>query len=110
MKFINRSKITDKEAKLLPRVSLFFFKRPRFTFLLWALVVGFGIASYTTFMQREGFPAVQAPLSLVNGTYLVNDPQKIDEQISKPISEIALKQDSVKSVTTYANASTFTAL
>lgn len=105
-----RSQITDTEAKRLPKISLFFFRRPLFTFVIWLVLVGFGISCYAVLMQRQGFPAVQAPLSLVNGTYLVNDPQKVDDQIGKPISEAALKQDDIKSIDTVANANTFSAI
>jgi len=107
---IRKHEITDSEAKRLPGMSLFFFRRPKLTFGIWLILAAFGIASYTTLMERQGFPAVQAPLSLVNGTYLVDNPQRVDEQIGKPISEIALRQSAIKSISTSAGANTFSAL
>jgi multidrug efflux pump subunit AcrB len=94
----------------LTKLSLFFFRRPKLTALVWLGLLAFGILSYTTLLGRQGFPPVQAPLSIVTGGYLVDDAQKVDEQIDKPISEIALKQADVKSVTAAANANTFNIL
>lgn len=88
-------------------MSLYFFNRPLKTFMLWLIFVGFGLLCYLTLMDRQGFPPVQAPFSVVHGTYLVEDPQKVDAFINKPISEIALKQPNIKTVTATANPSTF---
>jgi multidrug efflux pump subunit AcrB len=104
---VNKAAIKDKKAKRLPRLSLFFFKRPRLTVFIWLALLVFGILSYTSFMGRQGFPPVEAPLSIVTGSYLVENPQKVDAFIDKPISEIALKQNNVKSVQSTANPNTF---
>ncbi len=91
-------KFTKKDAKLLPKFTMFFFNRPRLTAILWLAVMLFGIASYTTLLKREGFPSINFPIASVNGAYIVNDPAKVDSQIVKPISEVAKNQDGVKSV------------
>ena len=91
-------KFTNKDAKLLPKFTLFFFNRPRLTAILWLAVFLFGIASYTTLLKREGFPAINFPIASVSGTYIANDPAKVDSQIVKPISEIATNQEGVKTV------------
>ena len=87
-------------SRLLPRLSLFFFRRPRLSLLIWLTVVVFGILSYTTFLKREGFPSVNIPFTVVNSTYIVNDPQKLDEEIAKPLSQAILKDPKVKRVQT----------
>lgn len=84
--------------KLLPRMSLFFFARPRFMALAWIAIIVFGLLSYTTFMRREGFPTINIPYSLVNGTYLVGDPAKVDNEVAKPLSAIITKQPDVQTV------------
>lgn len=99
--------ITDTEAKLLPRISLFFFRHKLFTLCLWLVLLVFGIASYTTFMKRAGFPAAQAPVSFVSGAYLVNDAKKVDTEVAKPLSETVLQRKDVKSVTATTDANTF---
>lgn len=91
-------KFTKQDATLLPRLSLFFFRRPRFTAILWLLIFAFGILSYSTLLKREGFPSVDFPVASISGTYIANDPSKVDANVTKPISEIALKQPGVKTV------------
>ena len=96
-------KPTAKKAKqptdnLLPRLTAAFFVRPRLTALIWVALVVFGSLSYTTLLRREGFPSVKIPLAIVGGTYFVNDPAKVDSQVAKPISDLALKQSEAKLV------------
>lgn len=102
--------ITDQKAKLLPRLSGFFFGRPWLTAGIWLVLVVFGILSYTTFLKREGFPSVAIPIVIVNGTYAVDDPAKVDKLIGEPVSKAALKQPGVKSVTTNSQGSLFSAV
>ncbi|MGB4759180.1 MAG: efflux RND transporter permease subunit [Candidatus Saccharimonadales bacterium] len=82
----------------LQRFSLFFFRRPRLTAILALLLVVFGILSYTTFLKREGFPSINTPYAIAQGTYFVNDPAKVDSEVSKPLSNFLLDQPDVKSV------------
>src|SRR4051812_23141674 len=98
------AKVRDRR---LTKMSLFFFRRPRFTAVFWLALLAFGIACYATLLGRQGFPPVHPPLSIVNGAYIVNDPKKVDAQITGPISQIAMKQGNVKTVTATANPSTF---
>lgn len=92
------TKFTKKDAKLLPKLSLFFFDRPRTTAVLCILLFAFGLLSYTTLLKREGFPTIDIPVASISGAYFVNDPQKVDQQVAKPISDTVLKVDGVKSV------------
>ncbi len=93
--------------KLLSRLSVFFFDRPRVTAFLWILLTLFGALSYGTFLRREGFPSVNFPLAFVNGTYFVNDPGKVDNDVARVISELAREQDGVTMVQTQSSANFF---
>jgi multidrug efflux pump subunit AcrB len=88
----------DGQDRLLPKLSLLIFDRPRMAAVIWLVLTVFGIVSYTTLLQREGFPSINIPFSIVTGTYFVNDPQKVDQQVAGPISNIVLKDSHVKSV------------
>lgn len=90
-------KATDK---LLPRLTGLFFDRPRLTAILFLIITSFGIISYTTLLRREGFPSVNIPIAIVTGTYPSTDAAVIDQQLGKPLSDIALKQPGVTSVQT----------
>lgn len=94
-------KTTDNKQpkdKLLPKLTTTFFDRPRLTALIWLIITVFGIASYTNLLKREGFPSVNIPLTVVTGTYFVNDPAKVDQEVAKPLSDLILKNDRVKAV------------
>ncbi len=84
----------------LPKLSLWTFTHSRTVALIWLALAIFGIASYTTLLKREGFPSIEVPFSVVNGTYFVNDPAKVDAEIAKPVGEIILQDDRVSSVQT----------
>lgn len=96
------------EAKLLPKLSLFFFDRYRIAAVIWVVVTVFGILSYTTFLQREGFPSINIPYSIVTGTYLVDNPTKVDSDVANKIGEVALKNSDVKNVSTTSRNNFFT--
>lgn len=97
-KSLKKTYAKDGQDRLLSKLSLFAFDRPRFIALTWLVIAAMGVLSYTTFMKREGFPSVSIPYSVASGAYLVNDAQKVDADVAKPISDIALKDDRVKSV------------
>jgi multidrug efflux pump subunit AcrB len=88
----------DGQDRLLPKFSLYIFDRSRTAAILWLCLTLFGVFSYTTFLKREGFPSVNIPYSIITGAYLVNDPARVDREVTKPISEIILKDDRVKTV------------
>jgi multidrug efflux pump subunit AcrB len=90
----------DGSDRLLPKFSLFIFDRSRTAAILWICLTLFGVFSYTTFLKREGFPSVNIPFSVVSGAYLVNDAAKVDQEVAKPISDIIMKDDRVKTVQT----------
>jgi multidrug efflux pump subunit AcrB len=89
---------SDGQDRLLPKVSLAVFDRPRIAAMLWLFLMVFGIFSYTTLLKREGFPSINIPYSIVTGTYFVGDAKEVDAQLAGPMSDIILKDKRVKSV------------
>ncbi len=94
----------DSSLNVLQRVGLFFHDHRETTIVFWLSIVVFGLLSYTTFMQRQGFPNVDVPVSVASGAYFVNDAAQVDSQIAKPLANELLKLPQVKSVTTQAGA------
>jgi multidrug efflux pump subunit AcrB len=94
----DKKQIRDRQAKRLPRISLFFFRRPGKTALILLALLVFGLLSYTTLLKREGFPSITIPYSIINGGYLVDDPVKVDNDVAKPLSAVITKQPNVKTV------------
>lgn len=101
---------TTDSLRPLQRLSLFFFNRPRRTAILCLALIFFGVASYTTLLKREGFPSIQTPFALAQGTYLVNDAKKVDAQAAEPLSAFLLEQEGVKSVQTQSFDNFFTTI
>lgn len=96
--------------KRLQKLSLWSYRNPRKTALLWLIVVLFGAVCYTTLLKREGFPAINTPFALGTGSYFVNDPAKVDADVAKPLSNFLEKQEGVKSVQTQSLANFYTAI
>jgi multidrug efflux pump subunit AcrB len=106
----NKESVETAKLTRAQRLSLFFFHRPRKTALLWLIITLFGVLCYTTFLKREGFPAINTPFAIGQGAYLVNDPAKVDSDIGKPLSDFLLKQDGVKTVQTQSAPDFYTAI
>lgn len=88
----------DGQDRLLPRLSVFLFDRSRMVAIVWLILTVFGIASYATLLQREGFPSINIPFSTIQGTYFVDDPAKVDAEVAKPVSDIVLEDERVQMV------------
>lgn len=95
-----KKKAPTPKKTLFQKLSLAFFTRPRRTAIIWLFVTLFGAISFTTLLKREGFPAIQTPFAVAQGTYIVNDPTKVDKDVAKPLSDFILQQSGVKSVQT----------
>ncbi|MCU0667653.1 MAG: efflux RND transporter permease subunit [Patescibacteria group bacterium] len=99
---VKKSNKSDNEKlKLLPRFSLFFFDRPRFTAILFLFIFLFGVASYTTLLKREGFPSISFPVASIIGTY-IGDARTVDQKVALPISKAALEQEGASTVQSQA--------
>ncbi len=99
-----RTKKSVKATKdsRITRLSLFLYKHVFISAAFWISLFVFGLLSYTVFMQRQGFPAVNVPVSVVNGLYLVNDKSVVDQQLSQPIVAAIKDVDGVIGTTTTA--------
>jgi len=101
---------SKQQLNILQKIGLFFHDKRELTLVFWSAIVIFGLVSYTTLMQRQGFPNVDVPISVVSGTYFVNDPSKVDSEITKPLSQQLLQLPQVKSVSTQAGAVFYSAI
>jgi multidrug efflux pump subunit AcrB len=97
----------DGDDRLLPKLSLFIFDRSRVAAVFWLCLTLFGALSYTTFLKREGFPSISIPYAVISGSYIVNDAAKVDGQVAKPLSDIAMQEKNIKSVQTQSQNNQF---
>ncbi|HRV75817.1 MAG: efflux RND transporter permease subunit [Candidatus Nomurabacteria bacterium] len=86
------------KLSLLQKFSLFFFKNKRFSLFAWISLLVLGLVTYTGLIQREGFPSVQVPISVVNANYFVGDKEKVDSEVSLPISNVLKSVPQIKEV------------
>jgi len=102
-----KKKPQPEKLTKLQRFGLFFFGHRETTITFWVALVVFGIACYTTLMQRQGFPNVDVPISVVSGTYFVNDKEKVDSQVADPATKIVKALSVVKKVATTSGSNYF---
>lgn len=89
-------------------MSVFFFERVKLSVLLWTSLFLFGLFSYTVFMQRQGFPQIDLPVSIVNGVYFVDDKSKVDDEVAKPILETISEVSEIESTSATITDNQFT--
>lgn len=92
-----KNNTTDKLG-LLQKFSLFFFKNKRFSLFAWISLLVLGLVTYTNLIQKEGFPSVQVPISVVQANYFVGDKVKVDTEVTLPISNALKDVPEIKEV------------
>ena len=98
---------TPPKDNFLVKLSSFFFTRWRLTLIVWlALCLGaFGV--YSQIIQREGFPAIEFPISIISGTYFVDDVEKVDQDITAPLTSVLDNAKIVKETQATSNDNFF---
>lgn len=78
--------------------------------ILWAGLLIFGILAYTTLLPREGFPPVDAPISIGAGAFFVDDQEQLDEVVTSPLSEAVVARAEVESILSFSQPSSFSVI
>jgi multidrug efflux pump subunit AcrB len=63
-------------------------------------VLVFGYVSFTVLLKKEGYPPIQFPGVLITSTYIVNDSEKVNNEITKPIYKAINGIDEIKQIST----------
>jgi multidrug efflux pump subunit AcrB len=82
-------------------------RRWQITLAFLVVVVLAGGYAFGPGLDREGFPPVNTPLSVVTGTYFVDDPDRVDTDVTQPLSDAFSDVDGVISVESQARPSSF---
>ena len=69
---------------------------------VWGLVVLFGLVAYFGGLAREGFPPVNLPIVVVDGTYFVDSTDQVDADVAGPLGAAFQDVDGVKEVQSIA--------
>ncbi|MEM6998164.1 MAG: efflux RND transporter permease subunit [Patescibacteria group bacterium] len=95
------------QRSIFTPISALVMKNLRLSILVFVGLLVFGLLSYTSLLRREGFPSVAVPISVGGGQYFVDDVNKVDEDITRPLEEVIKSVNGVTDVTTFANNNTF---
>jgi multidrug efflux pump subunit AcrB len=82
----------------LTKISLFFVNKWRISLLLFVGLSVLGVASYTTFLKREGFPTIEIPVAVIQTPYFVNNQSLVDTDITQPIESAIQNIQEIKSI------------
>ncbi len=100
----------EDKGNILYRLAMVCFSKTRITAVVLAMLIFSGALVYNNIIKREGFPAIQFPISFISGTYLVNDVEKVDQDITLPISELLGENEDVDKIQTTAQSNFYTVI
>ena len=92
-----------QKVSWLAKISVLSAKHINIGFIIWTTILAIGLICYLQAMKREGFPNVQSPIGSAIISYPINSKELVDQKITKPVVEEALKNDKVKKVTGIAS-------
>ena len=92
---------------IITTIALFFATRWRLTLAFLIVVLVAGLSAFGFGLNREGFPPINTPISVVSGTWFVDDADVVDEQLVLPLSEAFGQVDGVVSIESQARSSSF---
>ncbi len=100
----------EDKGNVLYRMAMACFGKTRLTALVLAVLILSGAIVYNNLIKREGFPAIQFPVSFITGTYLVNDVDKVDKDIAIPISQLLADNSDVDKVQTASQSNFYSVI
>jgi len=79
----------------------------KLTFVVWGAVVVFGAFAWFSGLAREGFPPVNLPIVVVDGTFFAGDADAVDQDVTVPLQVAFSDVADVESVLSFARANSF---
>ncbi len=77
------------------------------TLAVWAAVLGLGLVAFFGGLGREGFPPINVPIVVVDGTYFVDNEETVDQDVTQPLADRYGEVDGVASVQSIALGNAF---
>ncbi len=105
--------VTDRHAdastnrSVITRLAVLASTRWTVTLGVWLTVIAVGGLAYFGGLAREGFPPVNLPIVVVDGTYFVDDLETVDADVAQPLEEAYSSIDGVVEVQSFALANAF---
>jgi multidrug efflux pump subunit AcrB len=98
---------TTPRRSVITTTAVFFATRWRITAALLAVVLVAGISAFSFGLSREGFPPINTPISVVSGTWFVDDADAVDADLVAPLTEAFGEVGGVVSIESQARSSSF---
>lgn len=92
---------------MLEKLSTITNKRYRPSLLVLLTILFFGAWSFTSLLDREGFPPIDVPFVTVNGVYFVDDATEVDTDVTQPLADAIAELDEVKRVQSVSRDDSF---
>ncbi len=92
---------------VITSIALFATTKWKVTAGFFAVVVIAGLSAFSFGLDREGFPPINTPISIVSGTWFVDDAGVVDDELVRPFKEQFEAVEGVVSVDSEARASSF---
>lgn len=93
-----------ESRSLITKLAVLASTRWMVTLGVWLTVVIIGGLAYVGGLAREGFPPVNLPIVVVDGTYFVDDLAAVDADVAQPLQEAYSAIDGVVEVQSFALA------
>lgn len=100
----NGTAASTDQRSVVARLAAVGVRHWRVTLAVWVVIIALGVISYTSLLDREGFPPIETPLVLVTGPYLVDDAGRVDLEAAVPLVETYSDIEGVVRVDSLAEA------
>jgi multidrug efflux pump subunit AcrB len=100
-------KVGHDRRSIITSIAMAATLRWKVTLAALAVVVAVGFSAYGFGLDREGFPPVNTPISVVSGTWFVDDAAVVDAELVLPLVESFSDVDGVVSTQSQARPSSF---
>ncbi len=99
--------VTSTRPSIITRIATGAARRWQITLAFFIVVVLAGGYSYGFGLDREGFPPINTPISIVTGTYFVDDIDRVDADVAQPLADAFAGVADASSIESQARESSF---
>lgn len=96
-----------QRRSLITSIAVFAARRWKLTLAALVAVLVVGLTAFTAGLDREGFPPVSTPISIVAGSWFVDDAARVDAEVVATLVESFDSVDGVRGTRSTARASSF---
>ncbi len=96
--------VDEPAPGLITRPALLASRRPRATLAVWGILIAVGVYAYVWALDREGFPPVSTPFVEIETDYFVDDVDRVDAEIARPLFEAFRDVEGVGQIQTFSRA------